>query len=152
VLAIAAGLFAKALHKLVSVPVGFNPEHLTVFSIDAKLAHSTVESSELLWTNIAHRLKDTVGVQAVTYGTGGPFPQGADVAVVIPGASAAARSKHQSGMRSMIGARYFSTLGIPVVSGRELRSGIARIRPTSSCSMKPWRASCSGTRIRAGKW
>jgi predicted permease len=119
VLAIAAGVFAKAWHNLVNVPVGFNPEHLTLFSIDTKLGHSTVESSKLLWTNIARRLQRTAGVQAVTYGTGGPFPQGADVAVVIPGTSAAALSKYRSGARSIIGPRYFSTLGIPVVSGRE---------------------------------
>ncbi len=120
VLVISAGLFAEALHKLVSVPLGFNPEHLTVFSIDAKLAQSSVQNTEALWADIARRLSETPGVQDVTYGTGGPFPQGADAAVVIPGTSAAAgRSKPQSGMRSIVGPRYFSTLGIPVVTGRE---------------------------------
>jgi putative ABC transport system permease protein len=118
-LAVTAGLFGQALHKLITVPVGFNPEHMTVFSIDAKLAHSTVESTSLLWANIERRLRETPDVQAVTYGTGGPFPQGADAAVVIPGASSDMTAKHQSGMRSMIGPRYFTTLGIPMVAGRE---------------------------------
>ena len=122
VLIIAAGLFADALHKLVSVPVGFNPAHLTVFSVDAKLAHSTVRNAEVLWANIASRLNRTPGVKDVTYGTGGPFPQGADSVVVIPGSSAADRSGQQNGMRSLIGPRYFSTLGIPVVAGREFDS------------------------------
>lgn len=119
VLAVAASLFAEALHKLVRVPVGFNPQHLTVFSVDAKLAHSTLENSEALWSNIAQRLSGTPGVQAVTYGTGGPFPQGADAAVVIPGVTSAAISKHQSGIRSIVGPHYFSTLGIPIVQGRQ---------------------------------
>jgi putative ABC transport system permease protein len=119
VLVIAAGLFAKTLHKLVTVPVGFTPGQLTVFSVDTKLANSTVQSSEVLWANIARRLKETPGVQDVTYGTGGPFPQGADMAVVIPGTSITEHSKHQSGMRSIIGPRYFTTLGIPVLAGRE---------------------------------
>lgn len=118
-LMIVAGLFGEALHKLVTVPLGFNPERLTVFSIDAKLAHSTIQSTEVLWSNIARRLKETPGIEAVTYGTGGPFPQTADSAVVIPRPGAAAPSKQQSGIRSIIGAHYFSTLGIPVVAGRE---------------------------------
>ncbi len=119
-LAIAAGLFAKALHQLVSVPVGFDPDHLTVFSVDAKLAHSTLGSTRALWASIERRLKETAGIEAVTYGTGGPFPQGADSAVVIPGTSAEAVRRHQSGLRSIVGPGYFSTLGIPLIAGREI--------------------------------
>jgi putative ABC transport system permease protein len=119
VLVVAAGLFSKALHKLVSVPVGFHPERLTVFSVDPKFARSTIQSTELLWANLQHRLKDTPGVQAVTYGTGGPFPQGADVALVTPGAHSDPTNHHQSGTRSIIGPGYFSTLGIRILSGRE---------------------------------
>ncbi len=119
VLAIAAGLFAKSLHKLVSVPVGFDPGHLTVFSIDPKLAHSTVQSAELLWGNLQQRLAQLPEVTKVSYGTGGPFPQGADSAVIIPGTTAAAIAKHQNGLRSLIGPGYFRTFAIPLVAGRE---------------------------------
>lgn len=119
VLAISAGMLAAALHKLVAVPVGFNPDRLTVFSIDPKLAGATPPSTRALWTNIARRLKDSPAVESVTYGTGGPFPQGADMAVVIPGTTEAGGARHQSGMRSMIGPGYFRTLEIPLVAGRE---------------------------------
>ncbi len=119
VLAVAAGFFAQSLHKLISVPVGFNPEHLAVFSIDPKLAGSNAANTTVLWTGIEYRLKETSGVAEATYGTGGPFPQEADVAVVIPAPNAQAIRKQQSGMRSLIGPQYFSTLGIPVISGRE---------------------------------
>src|SRR5579884_954755 len=120
VLVIAAGLFAQALHQLVSVPVGFNPEHLTVFSIDAKLAHANVQNTEMLWAAIAHRFETAPDVQAVTYGMGGPFPQDADAAVVFPGNTTA--KHHQTGIRSIVGPRYFATLGIPIVAGREFDS------------------------------
>jgi hypothetical protein len=119
VLVVAAGLFAKALHKLVSVPVGFRPEHLTVFSVDPKLAHSTIQGTELLWANLQRRLKETAGVQAVTYGTGGPFPQGDDVALVTPGVHSDPTNHYQSGRRSIIGPSYFTTLGIRILAGRE---------------------------------
>ncbi len=118
VLLIAAGLFAKSLHNLISVPVGFNPEHLTIFSIDPKLSGSTVQTTELLYSRIEGRLKETPGVTSVSYGTGGPFPQGADVAVVVPGKTLS-EARQQSGIRSIIGPSYFRTLGIPVVAGRE---------------------------------
>ena len=120
VLVIAAGLFAKALHKLVSVPVGFRPEHLTVFSVDPKLSHATPEGTELLCANIARRIGSEPGVQSVSYGTGGPFPEDADSIVVIPGNHVAHdAAKHQSGTRSTIGPNYLATLGIPLVAGRE---------------------------------
>lgn len=117
-LLIAAGLFAKSLYNLISVPVGFNPKHLMLFSIDPKLAGSTVENTEFLYSRIEKRLKGAPGIASATYGTGGPFPQGADMAVMIPG-SHLAGAKHQSGIRSIIGPGYFRTLGIPLVAGRE---------------------------------
>lgn len=118
VLLIAAGLFAKSLHNLTSVPVGFNPEHLMVFSIDPKLSGSTVEGTAALYSRIEKRLESTPGIAAVTYGTGGPFPQGADAVVMMPGPNFSAQH-HQNGTRSMIGPNYFRTLGIRVIAGRE---------------------------------
>jgi predicted permease len=117
VLLIAAALFAKSLHKLTSVPVGFDAKNLVVFSIDPKLAGSTVEGTAVLYSRVEQHLRGTPGVAAVTYGTGGPFPQEADVAVMIPGGLSG--GKHQSGFRSVIGPDYFRTLGIPIIAGRE---------------------------------
>ncbi len=119
VLTIAAGLFAQALHRLVAVPVGFDSQHLTVFSVDPKLAGSTLAGTEILFANLAEGLKRRPEVQSVTYGTGGPFPQGSDAAVVIPGTIPADIARHQTAMRSIIGPEYFQTLGIRVTAGRE---------------------------------
>jgi putative ABC transport system permease protein len=128
VLLIVAGLFAVALHDLVSVPLGFNPDRLLLFSIDPKMAGTSPQAAAALFARIEQRLRSTPGVQNVSYGTGGPFPQGTDVAVVIPGRMAGnhvitgtiqPKSKHQSGMRSIIGPGYFRTLGVPLLAGRE---------------------------------
>ncbi len=148
VLVVAAGLFAKALHKLVSVPVGFQPEHLTVFSVDPKLAHSTVQSTALLWENLQRRIQETAGVEAVTYGTGGPFPQADDAAVIIPGTTAENIPKHQSGTRSMIGPGYFTTLGIRVLAGREFDEPIGQTPQESSWSTRHSPVSSSGRATR----
>jgi len=119
VLAISAGWFATTLQSLVSVPVGFKADHVSVFSIDPKLSHANLPGAQLLWSNIERRLKQTAGVLAVTYGTGGPFPQAMDVAVVIPGTNSEAIKQHQSATRDVIGPRYFSTLGMHLIAGRE---------------------------------
>ena len=118
VLLITAGLFAKSLDRLVSVPVGFNPDHLMLFSVDPKLPGSNVEATRQLYFNLQRKLEQTPGVQSVTYGTGGPFPQSADSAVLIPARKSAAQ-EHASGMASIVGPRYFATLGIPLIAGRE---------------------------------
>jgi putative ABC transport system permease protein len=117
VLVIAAALFAKSLHTLVSVPVGFNADHLTIFSIDPKLSGATIQTTGPLYSRIANRLKETPGIASVSYGTGGPFPGEADVALMFPGTSM--HVPHQNGIRSLIGPNYFHTLGIPVLAGRE---------------------------------
>jgi|GEM_PF-2967905 len=115
-LLIAAGLFVKSLHKLVSVPVGFNPDRLMLFSVDPKLYGSTTAASQLLYSNIQRRLQQTPGVESVTYGTGGPFPQEGDSGVLIPSGGV---EKHAAGMASIVGPRYFATLGIRILAGRE---------------------------------
>ncbi len=114
VLAIAAGLFAKSLYKTLSVPVGFNASHLSVFAIDPKLSGNTLSADKLLFTNLTDRLQSTPGVTSVTYGSGGPFPQEMDVALINPGTN-----NSSSATRNSIGPHYFSTFGIRVLAGRE---------------------------------
>ncbi|HEX7359725.1 MAG TPA: ADOP family duplicated permease [Bryobacteraceae bacterium] len=118
VLLIAAGLFAQALYKLVSVPLGFNPRHLMLFSVDPKISGATAQSATTLFQRIDQRVRSTPGVANVSYGTSGPFPQAVNTAVVIP-TTPDAKSKHQRGFRSFIGPGYFRTLGIPMAAGRE---------------------------------
>ncbi len=119
VLAIAAGLFATSLHKLVSVPVGFNPAHLSVFAVDPKLSGVTPQASQLLLSNLADRLRAVTGVTSVSYGNGGPFPQEADVALVYPGAVSEPVNDMKSATHNNVGTGYFTTLGIPLLAGRE---------------------------------
>jgi predicted permease len=129
VLVIAAGLFAKSLYTLLSVPLGFRADHLTLFSIDPKAANANVETTELLYSRFEQQLSGLPGVTSVSYGTGGPFPQGIDVALLAPGASITS-PRQRSGIRSVIGPNYFRTLGIPVLAGREFdqrdRSGASK--------------------------
>jgi predicted permease len=115
---ITAGLFARSLHNLTSVPLGFNPDHLTMFSVDPALSGSNAAAARLLFSNLSRSLQQIPGVESVAYGTGGPFPQAADVAVLIPDAKGSP-TRHQSGVRSLIGPHYFATLGIPLIRGRE---------------------------------
>ncbi len=117
-LLVAAGLFARSLSRLLSVPLGFNPNGLAVFSIDPKLSNVDTNASRLFYSNLQNTLLSTPGVQAATYGSGGPFPSSLDSAVLIPVPNTAIRPQ-ASGAQSMVGPKYFSTMGIPVVSGRE---------------------------------
>ncbi|MBV9034514.1 MAG: ABC transporter permease [Acidobacteriaceae bacterium] len=118
VLLIAAGLFAKSLSRLMSVPLGFNPNGLVVFSIDPKLSGVDANTLRLIYSNLQSALAATPGVQAATYGSGGPFPSSLDSAVLIPPPHTAILA-HASGAQSIVGPNYFSTLGVPIVSGRE---------------------------------
>jgi putative ABC transport system permease protein len=117
-LLVAAGLFAKSLSRLMSVPLGFNPKGLAVFSIDPKLSNVNTNALRQFYANLQNTLLAAPGVGAVTYGSGGPFPGSINSAVLIPAPNTAVRAQ-ASGAHSMVGPKYFSTLGIPVISGRE---------------------------------
>lgn len=117
-LLVAAGLFAKSLSRLMSVPLGFNPNGLAVFSIDPKLSNVDTNALRLFYANLQNALLAAPGVGAATYGSGGPFPASLDSAVLIPAPNTAVRAQ-AGGAHSVVGPKYFSTLGIPVISGRE---------------------------------
>lgn len=117
-LIVAAGLFAKSLYTLLAEPVGFSADHLMLFSIDPKLSNTSVQTAELLYSRIDRRLREVPGISSVSYGTGGPFANGMDVALVTPGANIKGPGQ-KTGIRSIVGPNYFHTLGIPLIAGRE---------------------------------
>ena len=117
-LLMAAGLFARSLTRLLSAPLNFNPKGLVVFSLDPKLSGVDTKALRVFYSDLQNALASTPGVQAVTYGSGGPFPSSLDSAVLIPPPHTALQA-HASGAHSIIGPHYFSALGMPVIAGRE---------------------------------
>ncbi|MET0216073.1 MAG: ADOP family duplicated permease, partial [Vicinamibacterales bacterium] len=119
-LLVVAGLFTRSLFNIGRIDLGMKISNLTTFRVSPVLNGYTPQRSQLLFEQIDEQLTGVPGVSSVTQSTiavlGGDDAsanltvQGFDVS---PDADTDANS-------SLIGSRFFSTLGIPLIAGREL--------------------------------
>ncbi len=115
----AAGLFIKSLANVSHVDLGVKIDNVVTFGVSPELSGYTPERSKVLFSQMEERLGALPGVTGVTaslvailngdnWGSGVSvqgFPGGPDVDV--------------NARYNEIGAGYFGTLGVPLISGRE---------------------------------
>jgi putative ABC transport system permease protein len=111
-----AVLFAATLTRLLRLPLGFSHEH--VLLIDAQLPGKPqpVET----WTQIIDRLRQSPGVESATF-SGWTFLSGSRWSgqVFVPGRAPETRPAYLM----EIAPRFFETLNIPLIAGRDFHSG-----------------------------
>jgi predicted permease len=122
ILLVAAGLFVRSLSKLSAVNLGYNREKLLLIRVDAVAGGYKGEASTQLYEDLLQRIAAIPGVRGVTVSKDGLFSgsESADPVAVEgfnpkPGEDMDSRMDH-------VGPRYFSTLGIPVLMGREIEA------------------------------
>jgi predicted permease len=116
-LVIGAGLFVRTLSNLESIDLGFNRENVLLFSLTARPAGYSDEGLDRLYESLRTRLAAVPGVRRVSLSdmalVAGSMSAGG---VGIPGMQgASADSSFMS-----VGPGFFSTMGIPLVLGREI--------------------------------
>jgi predicted permease len=111
-----AVLFGATLTRLVRLPLGFSPEHLLL--IDAQLPGKPqpVEA----WAQIIDRLQQSPGVESAAF-SGWMFLSGSRWSgqIFVPGRTPADRPAYLL----EISPRFFDTLNIPLIAGRDFHSG-----------------------------
>jgi len=120
VLLIAAGLFVNSLVKLSRVNLGYNRQNLLLFRVNAAAGGYKGPAQTRLYQDLLERVSAIPGLRGVAVSHNGLFSNsesGDPVAVEgytpKPGESTHSRFDH-------IGPRYFSTMGIPILLGREI--------------------------------
>ncbi len=118
-LLVAAGLFIKSLSNVSRVDLGLNPESVVMFSVAPALNGYEPERSADFFVRLEEELAALPGVTAVStdrVGILGGSSWGNDVSVQgfawEPGVDANSRV-------NWVGPGYFSTLGMPLIAGRE---------------------------------
>lgn len=118
-LLVAAGLFIKSLSNVSRVDLGLNPERVVMFSVAPALNGYEPDRSADFFVRLEDELAALPGVTAVSadrVGILGGSSWGNDVSVQgfawEPGVDANSRV-------NWVGPGYFSTLGMPLVAGRE---------------------------------
>ena len=122
VLLVGTGLFARSLYNLQHVDPGLKTDHLISFSIDPSQDGYSQVRMRSLFQSLQEKLSMLPGVRAVSMAQ---FPAltGSEPRMTIK--VEGYRSREDEGMSpvlNFVGPRYFSTMGIPLVAGREFTS------------------------------
>jgi predicted permease len=120
VLLIAAGLFVHSLAKLSSANLGYNRENLLLFRVSPTAAGYKGAAITQLYQDLLARISAVPGLRAVAVSHNGLF-SGSESAdpIAIEGYTPKSGEDMDSAF-DHIGPGYFSTMGIPILLGREI--------------------------------
>ena len=118
-LLVAAGLFAKSLYNVARTDLGLRSEGIVTFSIAPQLNKYASERSKVLFERIEDELGSQPGVSGISAGMV-PLLAGSNwgTSVRVQGFESGPDTDNHSNF-NYIGADYFRTIGVRLVSGRE---------------------------------
>jgi predicted permease len=120
VLLVAAGLFVHSLARLSEVNLGYNREKLLLFRVDASPSGYKGVRILRLHQSLLEKFSAIPGVRTATLSSNGLFQGGeSGDPIAIQGYTPKAGEELHSRM-DHVGPGYFSTVGIPVLAGREI--------------------------------
>jgi macrolide transport system ATP-binding/permease protein len=124
VLLIGAGLFIKSLLQARTNSVGFQPQNVLIASIDVGLGGYDQNRGTIFYQQLIPRIEALPGVRSASLAKAVPLDVGAtqQIGVVIEGL-ATPRNTNMPVDYNVVTPRYFETLGIPLLEGRDFSQG-----------------------------
>ena len=120
VLLMGAGLFLRTLTNLRVVDLGFVPERLIVLNVNPQAAGYSGQRASLVTHAVLERLRTTPGVVAASYSENGVlFGRDSSTDLIRPPAFPVSSEGYPRARWDVVGPRYFSTMGVPIVAGRD---------------------------------
>lgn len=120
ILLIAAGLFVRSLSKLSEVNLGYKPENLLLFQVDGAAGGYKGAANLRFQQELLDKFSTIPGVRAATLSSNGLFSHSeSGDPISVEGYTPRSDEKPSSRM-DHVGPGYFSTVGIPVLIGREI--------------------------------
>lgn len=129
---VAAGLLARSVENIETGQT-FRPQHVELLRLRPLLVGYEPNRSQAFQREALRRLESVPGVvsASLTSGTGFVWTAGETLRVSLPGQQPAAKDRAQTVQGQEIAPRYFATLGIPFVQGRDFddrdRAGSPRV-------------------------
>jgi predicted permease len=114
-----AGLFLRTLWNLQSVGLGYPKEHVLMVSLDGVSAGYKGPQLSNLWHDLTDRLRALPGVQGATYSTNGLFSGSESADEIEVEGFTPSKDNEKFSRFDTVGPQYFSTVGIPLLLGRE---------------------------------
>jgi predicted permease len=119
-LLVGAGLLARTIYNLQHVELGFPVERLVTLQVDTRGAGYEGARRTALVDDLVERMRRIPGVKAVSFSHDGVFTGSRSGDQVEVEGFTPKDEKEQGSERDNVGPGYFSTLGIPVILGREI--------------------------------
>ncbi len=114
-----ATLFVRSLHNMVVQKLGLNRDHLLTIGIDPVAGGYKGASVPALYEKVRQGLRAIPGVRGVTVSNTGLFRGDSGDPISLEGSSRRTADELRSRW-TLVGPDYFSTVGIPLLRGREL--------------------------------
>jgi predicted permease len=115
-----AGLFVRTLRNLETADVGYNRENLLIVRIDALAAGYDNATRAGLYLRVLENLKAIPGVRGVTISENGLFSGTESGDLITVEGYHSDKEEDNAARFDQVGPKYFSTLGIPILLGREI--------------------------------
>jgi putative ABC transport system permease protein len=131
VLLVGAGLLFRSLMTLVDVPMGFTTSRMLTMSVaPAGDGYQSPAAFVTYWERVVERVRAIPGVERVALTGGLPMGGGMSVLAYQPDNRPEVPANQQPLTHLVdVGPGYFSTMGIPVLKGRELTAQDAVLDP-----------------------
>ena len=119
-LLVGAGLLVQTMHNLQQVDLGYAKERLLMVQIDAQTAGYEESRQVALFQQLLERVRAVPGVRAATYSNNGLFLGNDNGGEIVVEGYTAKGDNDRGSLYDHVGPNYFSTLGIPLLRGREI--------------------------------
>ena len=117
---VSAGLLLRTLWNLQGTDVGYVKEKMLVVNIDGTVPGLKGPQLTAMWRDLSDRIRALPGVQGVAYSGNGLFTGNESADDISVEGHVAQKNDEKISRFDTIGPGYFSTVGIPLLRGREI--------------------------------
>jgi predicted permease len=119
-LVVAAGLFGRTLFNIARINLGFRPQNLLTFKVDASRSRPNLADSVAYYGDLKQRISAIPGVVGVGTADGGPFSNSNHSGnITLEGYRPAKPDESVDVQEIAVSPGFFAALGIPMRAGRE---------------------------------
>jgi predicted permease len=119
-LLVGAGLLARTVYNLQRADLGFPAEHLLLVRVDLREAAPDTARRDTLLGELLGQFQRIPGVRAASFSQLGVFSGGNSSATIRVEGYTPHGDNDRGSALDAVGPKYFSTLGVPIVLGREI--------------------------------
>ncbi|HEX9234135.1 MAG TPA: ABC transporter permease [Candidatus Acidoferrum sp.] len=120
VLLVAAGLFVHSLSKLSQVNLGYNRENLLLFQVNATAGGYKGPAATRMYQQLLERISAIPGLRGATVSHNGLFSHSESGDPIAVEGYTPKPNEEMDSRIDHVGPGYFSTMGIPILMGREI--------------------------------